>query len=98
MSVALVGAGPGDPELITVRGLACLRRAEAVVHDRLVSPELVAAAPAAALRFDVGAIGCESQRDRAGQFIQRTLRHCAAQSHSADEDRYARRSGLEFRR
>jgi uroporphyrin-III C-methyltransferase len=51
VSVALVGAGPGDPELITVRGLARVRAAEVLVYDRLVSPELVAEAPAAALRI-----------------------------------------------
>ena len=45
MSVALVGAGPGDPELITVRGLARVRAAEVLVYDRLVAPELVAEAP-----------------------------------------------------
>jgi uroporphyrin-III C-methyltransferase len=52
--VYLVGAGPGDPELMTVRGLACLRRAEVVVHDRLVSREVLAEAPPAAERIDVG--------------------------------------------
>lgn len=52
--VYLVGAGPGDPDLITVRGLACLRRAEVLVHDRLVAPELLDEVPAGALRFDVG--------------------------------------------
>jgi uroporphyrin-III C-methyltransferase len=51
VSVALVGAGPGDPELITVRGLARVRACEVLVYDRLVSPELVAEAPAAALRI-----------------------------------------------
>ena len=45
MSVALVGAGPGDPELITVKGLARVRDAEVLVYDRLVAPELVAEAP-----------------------------------------------------
>jgi len=45
MSVALVGAGPGDPGLITVRGLERVRDAEVLVYDRLVAPELVAEAP-----------------------------------------------------
>ena len=52
--VYLVGAGPGDPDLITVRGLACLRRADVLVHDRLVAPELLDEAPSSALRIDVG--------------------------------------------
>jgi uroporphyrin-III C-methyltransferase len=52
--VYLVGAGPGDPELITVRGLRCLQRADVLVHDRLVAPELLDEAPERALRIDVG--------------------------------------------
>ena len=51
MSVALVGAGPGDPELITVKGLARVRACEVLVYDRLVPQELVDEAPADALRF-----------------------------------------------
>jgi uroporphyrinogen III methyltransferase/synthase len=39
--VFLVGAGPGDPKLITVRGLECLARADVVVYDRLAAPELL---------------------------------------------------------
>lgn len=39
--VYLVGAGPGDPELITVKGLKALRKADCVVYDRLSSPELL---------------------------------------------------------
>jgi len=49
MSVSLVGAGPGDPGLITVRGLELLRSCDALVHDVLVAPELVAEAPEDAL-------------------------------------------------
>jgi uroporphyrin-III C-methyltransferase len=51
VSVALVGAGPGDPELITVRGLARVRAADVLVYDRLVSPQLIAEAPPHALRI-----------------------------------------------
>ncbi|GAB4266097.1 MAG: hypothetical protein Kow0092_18800 [Deferrisomatales bacterium] len=50
----LVGAGPGDPDLITVRGLKCLRRADVVYYDRLVSPEIVEEAPAQARLVYVG--------------------------------------------
>jgi len=49
-----VGAGPGDPGLITVKGLACLRRAEVVFHDHLVSAEILAQIPPAAERIYVG--------------------------------------------
>lgn len=52
--VYLVGAGPGDPGLITVRGLELVRSCEALVYDRLVAPELVEEAPADAQRFFVG--------------------------------------------
>ena len=49
MSVSLVGAGPGDPELITVRGLARVRACEVLVYDRLVAREIVDEAPAHAV-------------------------------------------------
>lgn len=42
MSVALVGAGPGDPELITVKGLARVRACDVLLYDRLVASEIVA--------------------------------------------------------
>jgi uroporphyrin-III C-methyltransferase len=50
MTVALVGAGPGDPGLITVRGLELVRSCDVLVYDRLVASELVEEAPADAIR------------------------------------------------
>jgi uroporphyrinogen III methyltransferase/synthase len=47
-TVYLVGAGPGAPDLITVRGALCLGRANVVLYDNLVNPELLELAPAGA--------------------------------------------------
>jgi uroporphyrin-III C-methyltransferase len=52
--VTLVGAGPGDPELITVRGARMLAEADVVVYDRLVPPGLLDLAPPGAERIYVG--------------------------------------------
>ncbi|MGH7510578.1 MAG: uroporphyrinogen-III C-methyltransferase [Gemmatimonadales bacterium] len=53
-TVHLVGGGPGDPGLITVRGLDLLGSAEVVVHDRLIGPGLLGAARTDALMIDAG--------------------------------------------
>lgn len=52
--VYLVGAGPGDPGLITVKGLESLRSADAVVYDRLASPRLLLEARPDAEMYDAG--------------------------------------------
>ncbi len=54
MTVALVGAGPGDPGLLTRRGAELLASADVVVFDRLASPALLDLASPAAERIDVG--------------------------------------------
>ncbi len=55
--VVLVGAGPGDPDLITVRGAAALAAADVVLYDSLATKELLGLAPAHAERVDVGKRG-----------------------------------------
>ena len=52
--VYLVGAGPGDPELLTVKALRLLRTAEAILHDDLVAPEILKLIPQTAQTYNVG--------------------------------------------
>jgi uroporphyrinogen III methyltransferase/synthase len=52
--VYLVGAGPGDPKLITIRGLEALQRSDVVVYDRLAGPQLLHQIPETAERIYVG--------------------------------------------
>jgi len=62
--VYIVGGGPGDPGLITVKGLNCLRQADVVLYDRLAAPELLDEVPADAELLDVGK---EPKRHRRSQ-------------------------------
>ncbi len=61
--VALVGAGPGNPGLLTVRAVECLSRAELVLYDRLVPERLLECVPAGARRLCVDEFhGCHPER------------------------------------
>ena len=53
-TVYLIGAGPGDPELITVKGLRLVRVADVLLYDRLVHPDLIDEAPARTEKIYVG--------------------------------------------
>ena len=52
--VFLIGAGPGDPELLTMKAVRVLQSANIVLHDSLVSPEILALIASSATRVDVG--------------------------------------------
>jgi len=69
--VYLVGAGPGDPGLVTVRGLDALRRADVIVYDRLVHPDLVNRAAPWAEKIFVGkrAEGRSIEQDKTNDLL-----------------------------
>ena len=80
--VYLIGAGPGDPGLITARGLDLLRQADVVIHDHLVSSALLEEAPRSAELIDVGGAAPQpmaqeaisiliAEKAREGRFVAR---------------------------
>ncbi|WP_232818284.1 uroporphyrinogen-III C-methyltransferase [Zobellella maritima] len=54
MHVTLVGAGPGDPELLTIKALRAMEQADVVVYDSLVSPEILTLIPSGVKRLEMG--------------------------------------------
>ncbi len=76
MTVYLVGAGPGDPGLLTVRGAELLARCDVVVHDRLAGSAILDMAPESAERVNVGKAPGDapvSQEDINAVLIERGL-------------------------
>jgi uroporphyrinogen III methyltransferase/synthase len=63
--VFLVGAGPGDAKLLTLRGKECLEQADVVLYDHLANPDLLKFAPSHAERIYVGRKGRGAYRDQA---------------------------------
>jgi uroporphyrinogen III methyltransferase/synthase len=63
--VYLVGAGPGDPGLITVKGLKCLKKADVIIYDRLIDDSLLEEAPPKTERIYVGkGRGCHAMEQK----------------------------------
>src|SRR5450830_79298 len=70
-NVTLVGAGPGDPELLTLKAVKALQQADVVLIDDLVNPAILAHAPASARIIEVGKRGgCKSTPQ---EFIERLM-------------------------
>jgi uroporphyrinogen III methyltransferase / synthase len=68
-TVFIIGAGPGAPDLISVRGLRALQAAQVVIHDSRVHPRLLAQAPATAERIDVGSAAPQAAEQDAINFL-----------------------------
>ncbi len=62
--IYLVGAGPGDPGLITVKGVECLKKADVVVYDYLANPVLLDSAPVKSKKIYVGKRGATHSREQ----------------------------------
>lgn len=77
--VTLVGAGPGDADLMTVRGVEALKTADVVLYDRLVDPVVLDLAPVAARRIPVGkAAGSGTAQERINELL---VQHAATGVH-----------------
>lgn len=78
-SVALVGAGPGAADLLTLRAWRCLQQADVVLHDLLVSPEVLAHVPARATCIAVGKAGGRhswAQKDICALMVEKARAGC----------------------
>lgn len=107
--VYLIGAGPGDPELLTLKALRLMQRAGAILHDDLVSPEILQLAPAAARIYNVGKrCGKKSVRQEEISFLMVALASSGLQvvrlkggdplifGRAGEELEALRRAGIEF--
>lgn len=79
-SISIVGAGPGDPELITVKAMRCIQNADVILYDRLVNEELLGYAGKEALRIYCGkAPGRHSMPQEGTQRLM--IKYASAGSH-----------------
>lgn len=75
-TVSLVGAGPGDPELLTLKALRVLQRADVVVYDRLISPDVLDLIPKGTARIYAGKASGDHARpqDETNELLVRLAR------------------------
>ncbi len=90
-TVSLIGAGPGDPGLMTVKGLARLKAAQVVIYDRLANPELLDSLAPGVLRIDVGKRH-GNDRDHKGSHSQQAINQLLVE-HALGGARVARLKG-----
>jgi uroporphyrinogen III methyltransferase/synthase len=76
--VYLVGAGPGAPDLITVRGADVVRRADVIIYDYLASADVLRMAPAGAARIYAGKMGSGEQQFSQDEINQTMIQHARA--------------------
>ena len=76
--VYLVGAGPGDPGLLTIKALSLLRSCEVVIYDSLINPELLKYVHASARSIYVGKVSGERQRRSQRQINDLLIQHARA--------------------
>lgn len=74
--VTLVGAGPGDPDLLTIKALRALESADVVLHDHLVSPAILGLVPPHVRLVDVGKIpgGRQTSQDVTNRLLEKEAR------------------------
>jgi len=112
VNVYLIGAGPGDPGLITLKGAEVLKRADVVIYDRLANPALLKLAPETAECINVGKLPGRQrlkqagviellvEKGKAGQTAQTVVRLKGGDpfvfAHGAEEGEALRAAGISF--
>src|SRR3546814_1631491 len=82
-SVHIVGAGPGDPDLLTLRALRLLQQADVLIHDRLIGPDILDYARRDAERIYVGKAKSDHARPQA-EINALMAEHARSEEHTSE--------------